>query len=92
MLYGRPNLAAVSLGIHEAVLDTTTSYLKGRPRYNGALSGLPVLRDRVGGMEAGFRAARILAYQAVHLLEAGLRDDQGKEVERRMRRPASRED
>lgn len=72
ILYGRPNLAAVSLGIHEAVLDTTTSYLKGRPRYNGALSDLPVLRDRVGGMEARLRAARILAYQAVHLLDQGL--------------------
>ncbi|MDN3249541.1 MULTISPECIES: acyl-CoA dehydrogenase family protein [unclassified Streptomyces] len=72
ILYGRPNLAAVSLGIHEAVVDTTIARLKTRPRYQGALSDLPVLRDRVGGMEARLRAARILAYQAVHLLDQGL--------------------
>ncbi|MFI2415111.1 acyl-CoA dehydrogenase family protein [Streptomyces sp. NPDC018947] len=72
ILYGRPNLAAVSLGIHEAVVDTTTGYLKTRPRYRGTLSDLPVLRDRIGGMEARLRAGRILAYQAVHLLDQGL--------------------
>ncbi|SCD34948.1 Acyl-CoA dehydrogenase [Streptomyces sp. SolWspMP-5a-2] len=72
ILYGRPNLAAVSLGIHEAVVDTTTARLKTRPRYQGTLSDLPVLRDRVGDMEARLRAARILAYQSVHLLDQGL--------------------
>ncbi|MFC8564171.1 acyl-CoA dehydrogenase family protein [Streptomyces sp. NPDC048405] len=72
IIYGRPNLAALSLGIHEAVVDTTTSRLKTRPRYQGALSDLPVLRDRVGGMEARLRAGRILAYQSVHLLDRGL--------------------
>ncbi|EOY45627.1 acyl-CoA dehydrogenase family protein [Streptomyces anthocyanicus] len=72
ILYGRPNLAAVSLGIHEAVVDTTTARLKARPRYQGILSDLPVLRDRVGDMEARLRAARILAYQSVHLLDQGL--------------------
>ncbi|MFD5858729.1 acyl-CoA dehydrogenase family protein [Streptomyces chartreusis] len=58
--------------MHEAVLGSTTNYLKTRPRYGGTPSDLPVLRDRVGGMEARFRAARILAYQAVHLLDRGL--------------------
>ncbi|MFD6435886.1 acyl-CoA dehydrogenase family protein [Streptomyces venezuelae] len=72
ILYGRPNLAAVSLGVHEAVIDTTTARLKSRPRYQGTLSDLPVLRDRVGDMEARWRASRILAYQAVHLLDQGL--------------------
>ncbi|WP_411090472.1 acyl-CoA dehydrogenase family protein [Streptomyces sp. 049-1] len=72
ILYGRPNLAAISLGIHEAVVDTVTRWLRARPRYRGSLSDLPVLRDRVGGMEARLRAARILAYQSVHLLDQGL--------------------
>ncbi|HBF85749.1 MAG TPA: acyl-CoA dehydrogenase [Streptomyces sp.] len=75
ILYGRPNLAAVSLGIHEAVAAITTSYLKARPRYRDALSDLPVPRDRVGDMEARLRAARILAYQSVHLLDQGLSCD-----------------
>ncbi|MFE1441154.1 acyl-CoA dehydrogenase family protein [Streptomyces sp. NPDC058739] len=69
ILYGRPNLAAVSLGIHETVVSTTTTYLKGRPRYQRALSDLHVLRNRVGAMEARLRAARLLAYHAVHLLD-----------------------
>ncbi|MFI5743871.1 acyl-CoA dehydrogenase family protein [Streptomyces anulatus] len=72
ILYGRPNLAAVSLGIHEAVVATTTARLKTRPRYRGTLSDLPVLRDRIGDMEARLRAGRILAYQSVHLLDQGL--------------------
>jgi alkylation response protein AidB-like acyl-CoA dehydrogenase len=72
ILYGRPNLAAVSLGIHEVVVATTTAYLKARSRYRGALSDLPVLRDRIGDMEARLCAARILAYQSVHLLDQGL--------------------
>ncbi len=75
ILYGRPNLAAVSLGIHEAVVATTTTYLKARSRYRGALSDLPVPRDRVGDMEARLRAGRILAYQSVHLLDQGLSCD-----------------
>jgi alkylation response protein AidB-like acyl-CoA dehydrogenase len=72
ILYGRPNLAAVSLGIHEAIVATTTARLKTRPRYRGTLSDLPALRDRIGDMEARLRAARILAYQCVHLLDQGL--------------------
>ncbi|MFF3976622.1 acyl-CoA dehydrogenase family protein [Streptomyces sp. NPDC001828] len=75
ILYGRPNLAAVSLGIHEAVVTATTERLKTRPRYRRTLSELPVLRDRVGGMESRLRAARILAYQAVHLLDEGVSCD-----------------
>ncbi|MBP0456144.1 acyl-CoA dehydrogenase family protein [Streptomyces montanisoli] len=72
ILYGRPNLAAISLGIHEAVVATTTARLKAHSRYRGTLSDLPVLRDRIGDMEARLRAARILAYQSVHLLDQGL--------------------
>ncbi|MEU4030649.1 acyl-CoA dehydrogenase family protein [Streptomyces anulatus] len=75
ILYGRPNLAAVSLGIHETVVATTTARLKARPRYRGTLSDLPVLRDRIGDMEARLRAGRILAYQSVHLLDQGLSCD-----------------
>ncbi|MFK0120140.1 acyl-CoA dehydrogenase family protein [Streptomyces sp. NPDC090994] len=72
ILYGRPNLTALSLGIHEAAVTTTTAYLTTRPRYGGSLADLPALRDRIGEMEARLRAARILAYQAVHLLDEGL--------------------
>ncbi|MGW2477013.1 acyl-CoA dehydrogenase family protein [Streptomyces sp. NPDC001665] len=72
ILYGRLNLAALSLGLHEAALATTTAYLKARPRYGSTLSEHPVLRGRIGGMEARLRAARTLAYQAACCLDRGL--------------------
>ncbi|MFF8447779.1 acyl-CoA dehydrogenase family protein [Streptomyces leeuwenhoekii] len=75
ILYGRANLAALSLGLHEAVVEITTSYLKGRPRYGTVLSNQPVVRDRIGPLESRLRAARVLAYQAVHLLDRGLSCD-----------------
>ncbi|MCM3266345.1 acyl-CoA dehydrogenase family protein [Streptomyces thermoviolaceus] len=71
ILYGRPNLAAVSLGLHEATVELTTRFLRQRRRYDGTLYDLPVLRDRLGAMEARLRAARTLTYQAVALLDAG---------------------
>ncbi|MGW0574778.1 acyl-CoA dehydrogenase family protein [Streptomyces sp. NPDC002920] len=69
---GLPNLTAVSLGIHEAMVELTTRYLKERRRYEGTLLDLPVLQDRIGDMEARFQAAHYLAYQAVGLLDQGL--------------------
>ncbi|MEU5083031.1 MULTISPECIES: acyl-CoA dehydrogenase family protein [Streptomyces] len=75
ILYGRANLAAVSLGVHEKVVETTASFLKGRPRYGGSLSDHPVVRDRLGEMESRLRAARNLAYHAVYLRDLGLSCD-----------------
>jgi alkylation response protein AidB-like acyl-CoA dehydrogenase len=70
ILYGRPNLAAVSLGLHEAIVAITTRFLREQRRYGGTLSDLPVLRDRLGAMESRLRAARGLVYEAVTLLDA----------------------
>lgn len=71
ILYGRPNLAAVSLGIHEAILECVVDFLEGRHRYNGTLADLAVLRDRVGAMKSRLMACRQLAHQAVHMLDHG---------------------
>ncbi|KPI22948.1 Isovaleryl-CoA dehydrogenase [Actinobacteria bacterium OV320] len=72
ILYGRPNLAAVSLGLHESVIALTTQYVSRRPRYNGAVADLGVVRDRLGQMSARMIMARILAYHAVDMLDRGL--------------------
>lgn len=72
ILYGRPNLTAVSLGIHEALVATTVDWLTARDRYDGYLSDLPVPRHRLGGMQNRLQTARGAAYQAVHLLDLGL--------------------
>ncbi|MEU9429498.1 acyl-CoA dehydrogenase [Streptomyces sp. NPDC048342] len=71
ILYGRPNLAAVSLGIHEAIMECAASFLEGRRRYHGTLADLPVLRDRIGAMKSRLMACRELAHQAVHMLDHG---------------------
>ncbi|MFJ8273809.1 acyl-CoA dehydrogenase family protein [Streptomyces sp. NPDC094154] len=75
ILYGRPNLTAVSLGLHEAIVDTTVKFLRDRPRYGGSLSDVPVVRDRLGAMLARFRAARAYAYTVAHLLNRGVSCD-----------------
>ncbi|MFJ9380143.1 acyl-CoA dehydrogenase family protein [Streptomyces sp. NPDC101455] len=67
ILYGRANLTAVSLGIHEALVQTTADYLSTRPRYDGHLSDHPVVRDRLGAMQNRFQTALTTAYSAVHL-------------------------
>ncbi|WP_432034066.1 acyl-CoA dehydrogenase family protein [Streptomyces antibioticus] len=72
ILYGRPNLTAVSLGVHEALVATTADWLTTRPRYDGHLSDHPVVRDRLGGMQNRLQDARTATYQAVHLLDTGL--------------------
>ncbi|MEU9270040.1 acyl-CoA dehydrogenase family protein [Streptomyces sp. NPDC048251] len=72
ILYGRPNLAAVSLGLHESAVDLTTQYVSQRPRYKGAVADLGVVRDRLGRMSARAIMARILAYHAVDMLDRGL--------------------
>ncbi|MFD7130635.1 acyl-CoA dehydrogenase family protein [Streptomyces sp. NPDC059894] len=71
IVYGRPNLAAVSLGIHEAVVHTTARFLRARPRYGGVLADHPVIRDRLGAMQARLQTATVVAYQAAHLLDTG---------------------
>ncbi|MFG3199826.1 acyl-CoA dehydrogenase family protein [Streptomyces sp. NPDC048208] len=71
ILCGRPNITAISLGIHDALVETTTRFLEGRPRYGKRLSDQPVVRDRLGAMEGRLRTARDLAYHAVHLLDRG---------------------
>ena len=38
MLYGRPNLTAVSLGIHQAILDETIRSARERQRYGEPLA------------------------------------------------------
>ncbi|MFJ4828741.1 acyl-CoA dehydrogenase family protein [Streptomyces sp. NPDC088747] len=75
VLYGRPNLAAVSLGLHERAVSLTARYVSDRPRYNGKLADVGVVRDRLGRMSARLIMARILAYHAVDMLDRGLSCD-----------------
>ncbi|BDM71043.1 acyl-CoA dehydrogenase [Streptomyces nigrescens] len=72
VLYGRPNLTAVSLGIHQAVLDETTKFCAQRQRYGRPLADLGNIKLKLGRIQSRLLLARLAAYHAVHLLDQGL--------------------
>ncbi len=72
MLYGRANLAAVSLGIHQAILDETTAFCLQRERYGKPLAGLGSIKLKLGQMQSRLMTARLAAYHAVDLLDHGV--------------------
>lgn len=72
ILYGRPNLTAVSLGIHQAVLEETTALCIERERYGAPLGALNSIKLKLGRMKSRLMTARLAAYHAVHLLDQGL--------------------
>lgn len=71
VLYGRANLTAVSLGIHQAILDETTAFVTSRKRYGEPLYALPSIKLKIGQMKSRLMTARLTAYHAVHLLDRG---------------------
>ncbi len=71
-LYGRPNLTAVSLGIHQALLECTVEFALEHQRYGEPLSELPTVRQKIGQMLSNLMTARVAAYNAVQLLDQGL--------------------
>lgn len=71
VLYGRPNLTAVALGIHHAIYDTTAEFARTRTRYGRPLAELPTIRAKLGELRSRLLTARTLAYHAVRLLDAG---------------------
>ncbi|MGW8955990.1 acyl-CoA dehydrogenase family protein [Streptomyces sp. NPDC055709] len=75
VLYGRPNLTAVSLGIHQAILDETTGFCGKRERYGEPLHMLSSVRQRLGRIQSRLMTARLTAYHAVHQLDHGLACD-----------------
>ncbi|MFD0856791.1 acyl-CoA dehydrogenase family protein [Actinomadura adrarensis] len=72
VLYGRPNLTAVSLGIHRALVEETTAFTTTQYRYGKPLCELPAVKHKLGQMQSRLMTARLAAYHAVHLLDQGL--------------------
>ncbi|OAR22926.1 acyl-CoA dehydrogenase [Streptomyces sp. ERV7] len=72
VLYGRANLTAVSLGIHRAILEETTTFCTERIRYGKPLYELPNIKIKLGRLQSRLMTARLAAYHAVHLLDQGL--------------------
>ncbi|NLU73030.1 acyl-CoA dehydrogenase [Streptomyces sp. HNM0575] len=71
VLYGRANLTAVSLGIHQAILDETSAFCAERRRYGAPLGELGSVKLKLGQMQSRLMTARLAAYHAVHLLDQG---------------------
>lgn len=71
VLYGRPNLTAVALGIHQALLEETVRFAKERHRRDEPLAKLPTIEQRIGQINERLMTARTLAYQAAHMLDHG---------------------
>ena len=75
ILYGRPNLTAVSLGIHRALLEETTAFASTQIRYGKPLGELPPVKMKLGQMQSRWMTARLAAYHAAHLLDQGIACD-----------------
>jgi alkylation response protein AidB-like acyl-CoA dehydrogenase len=71
VVYGRLNLAAVALGIHQRMLEETVRWTSTRKRRNGYLANLDNVRRRVAEMQHHLMNAHLAAYQAAHLLDQG---------------------
>jgi alkylation response protein AidB-like acyl-CoA dehydrogenase len=70
-LYGCPNLTAVALGIHQALLEETIAFAQDRHRRGSPLTALSTIEQRIGQINERLMTARTLAYQAAHLLDHG---------------------
>jgi alkylation response protein AidB-like acyl-CoA dehydrogenase len=71
VLYGRPNLTAVSLGIHQALVEETANFATERHRYGKPLYEVSPVKLKLGKMQSRLMTARLAAYHAAHLLDAG---------------------
>ncbi|KAG0054180.1 Leucine dehydrogenase [Gryganskiella cystojenkinii] len=71
-LYGRPNLTAVALGIHQAIVEHTVHFAQTHQRYGEPLSSLPTIKQKLGQMQSQLMTARLTAYHAAHMLDEGM--------------------
>jgi alkylation response protein AidB-like acyl-CoA dehydrogenase len=71
ILYGRANLTAVALGVHQAIFEETVRFCQEREQYGRPLAKLQTIAAKVGEMTSRLATARLAAYHAVHLLDQG---------------------
>jgi acyl-CoA dehydrogenase len=71
ILYGRPNLTAVSLGIHRAIVEDTVRFCQERVLYGKPIAALPTVNLKLGEMQSRLMTARLTAYHAANLLDLG---------------------
>ncbi len=74
-LYGRPNLTAVALGIHQAIYEDTIAFTRERHLYGQPIAKLPTIALKLGEMHSRLMTVRLLAYDAVQKLDDGVSCD-----------------
>ncbi|MFC5906140.1 acyl-CoA dehydrogenase family protein [Streptacidiphilus monticola] len=72
ILYGRANLGAVALGIHQALVEDTAEFVAKRHLYGAPLAELGAVQQKLGAMQSRLMTARLALYHATHLLDRGL--------------------
>lgn len=71
VLYGRLNLSAVALGIHQALMDQTFRFVMQRQRYGRPLGHHPVIRQKLGDMLFHLETVRQNVYLGAYMLDTG---------------------
>lgn len=72
IVYGRPNLTAVALGLHRAVHQRIVEFCQSQVRRGRPLYELPTIKDKLGRIHSSWLTARLLAYHSARLLDAGV--------------------
>jgi acyl-CoA dehydrogenase len=75
ILYGRANLTAVALGVHQAIIADTIDFCRQREQYGKPLTELPTIAAKIGEMYSNLSTAQLAAYHSVHMLDQGLTCD-----------------
>lgn len=73
---GKPNLTAVALGIHQAVLETVVDYANTRRMYDRPLASVESVRTRIADIYSTLQISRMMAYQSADLLDNGFPADE----------------
>ena len=71
VLYGRANLAAVSLGIHQAIIEETVVFASTRMRHGKPIAEMPTIKQKLGQMQSRLMTSRLALYHATNLLDSG---------------------
>jgi short-chain 2-methylacyl-CoA dehydrogenase len=67
----RISIAALSVGLAQACLDTSVSYAKERHAFGAAIGSYQMVQAKIADMHAAVEAARLLTYRAAWLRDQG---------------------
>lgn len=67
--YGKPNLTAVALGVHQALFEQTREYMNRRTLYGRPLADLESAKVKMANIYKNLSLSRQSAYWAMHLLD-----------------------